>query len=111
MDWESLRSAAESWLECDDTQGAHDLSHFAQDFIPERPLDPADAEWLETLPDWSQVKCSPIWLWKTNHMVMDFANTPHLSIILGDGEVNIHNPTRIQVALFEAALSAGVMHD
>lgn len=98
MDWANLRSAGESWLDCVDTQGAHDLSHWAMDFIPDCPNDPADAEWLKER-GWDELMNGRL-MSPCEYLRFQPGKTSVLTLC-GNGVSD--NPTRMTVALFEAA--------
>lgn len=102
MDWQKLRKEASEWF--DDTSGDCDVDEVCGDvlrFIPERPNDPADAEWLKQrgwerfLETWSLPGTELNWY-------RGYLRCGHAQLDL--------DPSRMIVALFEAAAKEAMKH-
>lgn len=106
MDWQALRELARS----DDVSDKYTMDSCLLSFIPDRPNDPADAEWLDKRSGW--LKWDMWWFKGSIGFDENYTDGHTEMAIRGDGgSLRIMNPTRMQVALFELALEAGVKHE
>lgn len=113
MDWGVMRISVDAWKEDGTNDYVPETMEDLDAFIPERPNDPADEEWLTNERGWVKRDGLNNWYQHTR-LPLEFYNgegagdkTPQLACRLW----RIDNPTRIQVALFEAALADGVKNE
>lgn len=111
MNWQMIRNFMdEAALACIHDGGVmDDCAKALLAFVPDRPNDPADAEWLRSRKGWTESSDKGLFLHDATDIWFDQRDgTPEIELHDEAHGISIPKPTRMQVALFEAALAAGV---